>query len=72
MDDKHVYFREHTIKYADPKTFEVLTAGYARDRLHVFIRDRAFKADPKTFFILQDLTPKTVITCIEMVLLLMM
>ncbi|WP_320994687.1 DKNYY domain-containing protein, partial [Hungatella sp.] len=35
-------------------TFEVLTAGYARDRLHVFIRDRAFKADPKTFFILQD------------------
>ena len=54
MDEKHAYFREHTIKYADPKTFEVLTAEYARDRLHVFIRDRAFKADPKTFFILQD------------------
>jgi len=52
-DSKTVYVNGGPIVEADVNTFEVFSAGYARDASQIYYFDQAMSADPNTFEVLE-------------------
>ncbi|MDE5859996.1 MAG: DKNYY domain-containing protein [Oscillospiraceae bacterium] len=59
-DDKHVYYENHAVKNADPKTFEYIGDGYWRDGRHVFFHSHIVEgADTDSFKIVKPKNGRT-------------